>query len=78
MKCVAIGDILLPSHAFAEAVKGQPWVEEFDCFDWEVTKDRAKTRAIVRKMETEGYSAFIPTAEELDRLRDADVLMTHL
>lgn len=78
MKCVAIGDILLPSSAFAEAAKGQPWAETFDCFDWEVTKDRAKTRAVVRKMETEGHRAFMPTTEELERLRNANVLMTHL
>ena len=78
MKCVAIGDILLPAQAFADAVRNQPWADEFDSFDWEVTKDRAKTRAVVRKMETEGHRAFIPTPEELERLGDANVLMTHL
>ena len=78
MKCVAIGDILLPAGAFAEAVEGQEWVTELDSFNWTVTRERDETRNVVRRMETLGHRAYIPAEEELARLRDANVLMTHL
>lgn len=78
MKCVAIGDVLLPAEAFAQAARGQPWARELDAFDWPVASRRDETRNVVRQMETLGHRAFIPTGEELDRIRDAGVLMTHL
>lgn len=78
MKCIAIGDILLPSEAFNAAVQGQKWADEYDCFDWEMTRQRNETRNIVRKMETQGSRAFIPTQEEIQRIQTAEVLMTHL
>lgn len=78
MKCVAIGDLLLPAAAFDEAIRGQAWVDAYDSFNWSVTQKRDETRHVVREMETKGSRAFIPTAEELERIKDADVLMTHL
>ncbi len=78
MKCVAIGDLLLPASAFDDAICGQAWVDSYDSFNWSVTQKRDETRHVVREMETKGSRAFLPTEEELARVKDAEVLMTHL
>lgn len=78
MKCVAVGDLLIPAKAFDDCIKNQKWVSEYASFDWKVTEKRDQLRSVVRKMETEGSRAFIPTAEELEMVKDAEVLMTHL
>lgn len=78
MKCVAVGDILLPASAYPECLEGQKWMSAFDSFNWAVSKERDETRNVVRRMETLGDRAFIPTAEELEHFKDAEVLMTHL
>lgn len=77
-KCVAIGDLLIPASAFDADIKNQEWVSEYDSFNWNIADKRDALRNVVRKMETEGSRAFIPTAEELERVKDAEVLMTHL
>ncbi len=78
MKCLAIGDILLPAEACDQAIRGQKWASEYDSFNWGVTKERDETRHVVRQMETHGHRAFLPSQEELARLKDIEVLMTHL
>ena len=80
MKCVAIGDMLLPASVFDGAIPGRGWVTEFESHDWPVTMNisRDATRSVIRKMETEGSRAYIPTPEELAWVADAEVLMTHL
>lgn len=78
MKFAAAADLLLPVSAFEEAVESIPFVTEFKAFQWSITADRKEIRNVVRKMETQGSRAFIPTAEELEMIKDAEVLMTHL
>ena len=78
MKCLAIGDVLLPAEACDRAVRGQRWADAYDSFDWAVAKERDETRNVVRQMETHGHRAFLPSPGELAHLKDAEVLMTHL
>ena len=78
MKCVAIGDILIQTPILDAIMPSQPWVTEYESHMWAVTKARDETRHVIRRMETLGARAYIPTAEELEWVRDAEVLMTHL
>lgn len=80
MKCVAIGDQMLPASVFEKVIPGRGWVTEFEAHDWHVTQGigRDEVRSVIRKMETEGSRAYIPTAEELTWVKDAEVLMTHM
>ena len=78
MKCLAIGDVLLPAEACDQAVHGQKWADAYDSFNWAVARERDETRHVVRQMETHGHRAFLPSPEELARLKDVEVLMTHL
>ena len=78
MKCVAIGDLLLPASVFEAVIPGRAWVTDFEAHNWSVTKKRDETRSVIRKMETEGSRAYIPTPVELEWVKDAEVLMTHL
>ena len=80
MKVVAIGDMLLPASVFAGEIPGREWATDFEAHDWPVTATitRDAARSVIRKMETEGSRAYIPTAEELEWVKDAEVLMTHL
>ena len=78
MKCVAIGDILIQTPILDAIMPSQPWVTEYESHMWSVTKARDETRHVIRRMETLGARAYIPTAEELEWVRDAEVLMTHL
>lgn len=78
MKAVAIGDLLLPASVFDETIRSASWVTAYDSFDWDVTKKRDELRNVVRRMETGGSRAFLPTPEELERLKDAEVILSHL
>ena len=78
MKAVAVGDLLLPASVFDETIRSASWVTAYDSFDWDVTKKRDKLRNVVRRMETGGSRAFLPTPEELERLKDAEVILSHL
>lgn len=80
MKCVCIGDLLLPASVFDAAIPGRSWVTEYESHDWAVTASisRDASRSVIRRMETEGSRAYIPTAEELAWVKDAEVLMTHM
>ena len=78
MKAVAVGDLLLPASVFDETIRSASWVTAYDSFDWDVTKKRDELRNVVRRMETGGSHAFLPTQEELERLKDAEVILSHL
>ena len=78
MKAVAVGDLLLPASVFDETIRSASWVTAYDSFDWDVTKKRDELRNVVRRMETGGSRAFLPTQEELERLKDAEVILSHL
>lgn len=66
MKAVAVGDLLLPASVFDETIRSASWVTAYDSFDWDVTKKRDELRNVVRRMETGGSRAFLPTQEELE------------
>ena len=78
MKAVAVGDLLLPASVFDETIRSASWVTAYDSFDWDVTKKRDELRNVVRRMETGGSRAVLPTQEELERLKDAEVILSHL
>lgn len=78
MKAVAVGDLLLPASVFDETIRSASWVTAYDSFDWDVTKKRDELRNVVRRMETGGSRAFLPTQEEQERLKDAEVILSHL
>lgn len=78
MKCLAIGDVLLPSEFFKVPLTGQPWAQSLTCHDWPVAARRDEVRGVVRKMETLGSRAFLPSEKEIALAADAEVLLAHL
>ncbi|MBQ6373832.1 MAG: 2-hydroxyacid dehydrogenase [Clostridia bacterium] len=80
MKCVAIGDMLLPAAVFDASIPGRSWVTAYESHDWYVTANitRDASRTVIRRMETLGSRAYLPTEEELAWVKDAEVLMTHM
>ena len=54
MKCVAIGDMFVDEQAFHKDIEKSGLFDSYQGFTWKGDLNRVKTRALIRKIETEG------------------------
>lgn len=78
MKCVAIGDMFLDEEAFRKVLVESNLFDEYKGFNWKKGLDRVETRALIRKIETEGSEAYSLPEEVKDEILDADVVFIHM
>ena len=78
MRCLAIGDPLLPTRYFDEVLKDQPLFTGYQSRTCLEGTPRPQIRELIRRMETE-YSTYHPVPEEiLQAAADAEILFVHI
>ena len=78
MKCVAIGDMFVDEQAFHKEIEKSGLFDSYQGFTWKGDLNRVKTRALIRKIETEGSEAY-PLPEDIRKaVVEADVVFVHL
>lgn len=78
MKCLAVGDMLIPKTYFDKELSGSELFDQYSSLSWHEDEDKKTARDTIRKIETFGSEAFPVTEEILEEARDADVLAVHL
>lgn len=78
MKCVAVGDMFLDEEAFAKVLKPSGLCKEYKGYSWKKDLDRNATRALIRKIETQGSEAYDIEGELKEAMLDADVIFVHM
>ena len=69
---------MLPAEAFDDAIAGQEWKREYESIDWLPVRERSDMRDVVRRIETLGSRAYMPTDEVLEKMKDVEALFIHL
>lgn len=69
MKCVAVGDMLLPAINFKEALEKDSLIDEFECRSWKEDMNKAEFRDVIRKIETVGSKAYDPGKDITDLMK---------
>lgn len=78
MKCIAVGDPLLPAKYFDKFLAEDALFASYTSFSFLDGVPRSEVRNWIRKMETE-YSTYHPVPEELmNAVADAEALFIHL
>lgn len=78
MKCLAIGDMFIPTIYFDETLKGSGLFEEYRSLSWKEELDKKEARDIIRRIETLGFRAFEPSEEMMEAVAEVEVLALHL
>lgn len=78
MKCVAIGDMFLDEEAFRKVLEPSGLFTSYTGFSWKKELDRTSTRALIRKIETQGSEAYKIEGAMKAAMADAEVIFTHL
>ncbi len=78
MKCLAIGDLMLPAEYFDSMLNGNPLFKEYHSVQWNPVQNRSEMRNVVRRIETAGSLSFPMPDAARALLHDADVLFIHL
>lgn len=78
MKCLVIGDALIPAKYFEKAVSDWEMFDSFESYSFLEDMSRNDVRNLVRKMETE-YFDYCPVPNEVyEKIGDAEALFVHL
>lgn len=77
MKCVAVGDMMIPSYYFKEELEKCSLIDEFTCKSWKEDYGKEEFREVIRKIETQGPEAFDPGKEITDLMKEADIIFVH-
>lgn len=78
MRCVAIGDKLIPTQYFDQALQKDPLFTSYKSLPFLKDEPRAKMRDWIRRMETQ-YSTYHPVPDDImEAVKDAEVLFIHL
>ncbi|MBP0050521.1 2-hydroxyacid dehydrogenase [Anaerostipes hadrus] len=77
MKCVAVGDMMIPSVYFKEELEKSQIIDEFTCKSWKEDYSKDEFREVIREIETKGPEAFDPGEEITDLMKKADVIFVH-
>jgi D-3-phosphoglycerate dehydrogenase len=77
MNCLAIGDVILPTKYFDLALEKDPLFTSYSSMGWKEDLDRAASRNMIRKIETQGYRAFEAEEAYLKAAETAEVLFIH-
>ena len=72
MKCVAIGDMMIPTRYFKEELEKNSFISEFSCRPWKEDLNKDEFREVIRKIETEGPGAYDPGAEITNLMKEAE------
>ncbi len=78
MKCLAVGDMLIPGVYFDKVLKNCGLFEEYKSLSWKEKEDKKEARNTIRQIETLGSRAYMPTEEIFEAVSDMDVLAVHL
>lgn len=78
MKCLAVGDMLISTIYFDKILKNCGLFEEYKSLSWKEEEDKKEARNTIRRIETLGSRAYMPTEEILEAVADAEVLAIHL
>ncbi len=78
MKCVVIGDMFLSKEKYYKALKESNLFSELIGFSWKEDLGRTETRALIRKIETEGSEAYSFPEEIKEEAYAAEVIFTHM
>lgn len=78
MKCVVIGDMFLRKEIFYKSLEDSQMFSELVGYSWKENLDRIETRALIRKIETEGSEAYPFPEEFKEETYSADVIFTHM
>lgn len=77
MKCVAIGDMMIPTRYFKEELEKNSFISEFSCRPWKEDLNKDEFREVIRKIETEGPGAYDPGAEITNLMKEAEIIFVH-
>ena len=78
MNCLAIGDLLIPSRYFDEALASSPMFTEYKSLYWNISEDRKNMRDVVRAIETMGSKSFSVPDIIVDQISEVEALFVHL
>ncbi|MDY2727192.1 MAG: 2-hydroxyacid dehydrogenase [Anaerostipes faecalis] len=77
MKCVAIGDMMIPEYYFKEELEKSAIIDEFSCKSWKDDLSKEEFRDVIRKIEMKGSEAYDPGTEITDLMKEAEVIFVH-
>lgn len=77
MKCVAVGDMMIPSIYFRRELEKSSIIDEFICKSWKENSSKDDFREVIRKIETQGACAFEVEDEITEFMKKADVIFVH-
>ena len=77
MKCVAVGDMMIPSIYFRRELEKSSIIDEFICKFWKENSSKDDFREVIRKIETQGACAFEVEDEITELMKKADVIFVH-
>ena len=77
MKCVAVGDMMIPSIYFRRELEKSSIIDEFICKSWKENRSKDDFREVIRKIETQGACAFEVEDEITELMKKADVIFVH-
>lgn len=78
MNCLAIGDLLIPSRYFDEALASSPLFTEYRSIYWNISDDRKSMRDVVRAIETLGSKSFPVPKMIVEQINEVEALFIHL
>lgn len=77
MKCVAVGDMMIPSIYFRRELEKSSIIDAFICKSWKENSSKDDFREVIRKIETQGACAFEVEDEITELMKKADVIFVH-
>ena len=77
MKCVAVGDMMIPSIYFRRELEKSSIIDEFICKSWKENSSKDDFREVIRKIETQVACAFEVEDEITELMKKADVIFVH-
>ncbi|MGI6776467.1 MAG: 2-hydroxyacid dehydrogenase [Acetivibrionales bacterium] len=77
MRCLAIGDTLLSNEHFDMVLKNCGLFEKYRSILWKEGQSRSQFREVIRRLETLGSRAYIPSDEIFNAIQDVEVLFIH-
>ena len=77
MKCVAIGDMMIPTRYFKKELEKSSFISEFLCRPWKEDLNKDEFREVIRKIETEGSDAYDPGVEITKLMKEAEIIFVH-
>ena len=67
MKCVAVGDMMIPSIYFRRELEKSSIIDEFICKSWKENSSKDDFREVIRKIETQGAAIDVFPTEPVSK-----------